>query len=67
MYYLHRRLKSLNLWVSERERMQMITAGCSRHDLTAKRHPFFSGLPPETSNYTFQRSHESELVSEMLL
>lgn len=63
---LRHKLKSLNLWVSEGERMQMITAGWSLHDLAVKT-PFFSGLPPETSNYTFRRSHESELVSDMLL
>lgn len=38
------------------------SSGWYLHDLTAERHPVFSELPPETSNYTFQRSHKSDFV-----
>lgn len=37
-------------------------SGSLPNDSTAKRHTFFSKLPPETSNYTFRRSHKSDLV-----
>lgn len=35
------------------------SSGWYLHELTAS---FFSKLPPETSNYSFQASHKSELV-----